>query len=142
MKRFLWNLLVSLWGGKKLVGISNKSQVHILQDRMRKAGLSHGAETIVNLQGVYVKKSFFGPRIYFCPMEKVRVVENISVSDGRAIPENVNLQNVKVERALVGTNVLYDLENVQLCSNGKIQITGTKNTKWKLHHSTGVNLLR
>jgi len=67
--------------------------------------------------------------MYFCPLQSLRVLEIVAEGDGRNIPAQAKIEGLSVP---VGYKPgLYELENIELTSNGTIQVKATEKTTWK-----------
>lgn len=67
--------------------------------------------------------------MYFCPMQTLQVLEVIAEGDGGNIPAEVKLEGLNIPST--SRSGLYDLKNVEVTSNGSIQVRETRDTKWE-----------
>src|SRR5262245_16169338 len=112
------------------VAITSYSQPHVLQQKMREEKLTHGQTVMANLSPVRLENSFGGMVMYFCPLKTIQVISTSSDGDGGEIPRHAIVEGLKVNEKL--TPGFYSLKNVQLTSNGTMQVTATKETKWEM----------
>lgn len=112
------------------VAITSYSQPHVLQQRMREEKLTHGETVMAILSPVRLENSFGGMVMYFCPLKTIEVMSTSSQGDGGEIPRLAIVEGLKVKKDL--TPGLYTLKNVQLSSNGTMQVIATKETSWEL----------
>lgn len=112
------------------VTVTAFSQPHVLQSRMEKEKMSHGESVRANLSPVRLEMSRDSVVMYFCPMEKLVVLEVMSEGDGDSIPAEAKLEGLTVPSHFKPG--LYELENIELSSNGVIQVKATEKTVWKV----------
>ena len=111
------------------VTLTSFSQPHVLQSRMQEEQMSHGGTVKANLSPVRVDMDHGAVVMYFCPMQSLQVVEVIADGDGGNIPAEVKIEGLDIP---VGCRSgLYDLKNVEVTSNGSIQVKRTGETKWE-----------
>jgi hypothetical protein len=135
----IYAALEDLFGGKTYepsvettsspVTITSFSQPHVLQTRMKEEKLSHGGTVKANLSPVRLDMDHGEVVLYFCPMKTLEVLEVIAEGDGDGIP-----MQAKVEGLRVPVNYksgFYDLRNIELTSNGTIQVKATDKTTWE-----------
>ncbi len=67
--------------------------------------------------------------MYFCPMQSLTVLEVIAEGDGGNIPASVKLEWLSIPSHCRSGR--YDLKNVEVTSNGSIQVRETRDTKWE-----------
>ncbi|HEY0609974.1 MAG TPA: hypothetical protein VGD35_09965, partial [Chitinophaga sp.] len=67
--------------------------------------------------------------MYFCPMKKLEILDVISEGDGNNIPANVKIEGLSIPSDFKAG--FYELENIELTSNGTIQVKATERTSWK-----------
>jgi hypothetical protein len=111
------------------VTLTSFSQPHVLQSRMKEEQLSHGGTVKANLSPVRVDMDHGAVVMYFCPMQSLQVLEVISAGDGGNIPGEVKVEGLNIPAA--SRSGLYELQNVEVTSNGSIQVKQTENTKWE-----------
>ncbi|HJS54747.1 MAG TPA: hypothetical protein VJ765_09395 [Chitinophagaceae bacterium] len=112
------------------VTITSYSQPHVLQQRMREEKLTHGETVMANLSPVRLENSFGNIVMYFCPLKTIEVLSTSVIGDGGEIPRQAVVEGLKVRKNL--TPGLYTLKNVQLSSNGCMQVLATRGTEWEL----------
>jgi len=116
------------------VTITSFSQPHVLQTRMKEEKLSHGGTVKANLSPVRLEMNHGSVIMYFCPMKSLQVLEIVAEGDGGNIPVQAKIEGLSVP---VGYKPgLYELENIELTSNGTIQVKATEKTTWKYLKST------
>ena len=115
---------------KQPVTVTSYSQAHVLQQKMREEKLTHGGVVVANLSPVRLESSFGGMIMYFCPLRTIEVLSTSTSGDGGEIPMHAVVEGLKVNRNL--TPGLYTLKNVQLSSNGSIQVVATNETSWEM----------
>lgn len=111
------------------VTLTSFSQPHVLQTRMKEERLSHGGTVKANLSPVRLDMDHGAVVMYFCPMQSLQVLEVVSEGDGSNIPAQVKIGGLTIPSDC--KSGLYDLKNVELTSNGTIQVKETENTKWE-----------
>ena len=112
------------------VSITAYSQPHVLQQKMKEERMTHGQTVMANLSPVRLENSFDGMVMYFCPLKTIRVISTSADGDGGEIPRHAIVEGLKVNEKL--TPGFYTLKNVQLSSNGTMQVIATKETKWEM----------
>lgn len=110
------------------------SQPHVLHTRMKEEKMSHGATVLAKLSPVRLEMNHGGVVMYFCPMEKLEILEVMSEGDGKSIPIEAKVEGLNVPSHFKPG--LYELENVELTSNGAIQVKATAKTAWKAVEKT------
>jgi hypothetical protein len=138
MKKEASSLFSNLFGTKsspktssetKPVIITSLSQPHVLQQKMQQERLSHGETVTVNLSPVRVESHLGKIIMYFCPMEKLQVLNTITEGDGGSIPPQAIVEGLTIPANLKAG--YYNLKNVQLTSNGTMQVRSTGETTWE-----------
>jgi hypothetical protein len=112
------------------VTVTSFSQPHVLQTRMKEEKMSHGGTVTANLSPVRLDMGRDGVVMYFCPMKSVRILEVIAEGDGNNIPAQARIEGLSVPADY--SSGLYELENIELTSNGTILVKATENTRWNL----------
>jgi hypothetical protein len=139
MKKKTTSLFGDLFGakGKKVaekevattpVVITSYSQSHVLQHRMKEEKLTHGQRVIANISPVRLESNFGKMVMYFCPLQSIAVTKTITAGDGGSIPSEAILENVKVPQGFKPG--LYEMKNVELFSNGHMQVIAGKKTEF------------
>lgn len=106
------------------------SQPHVLRHRMQEEQMTHGETVTANISPVRLERTFYNDAIlYFCPLQKIEIVNTITAGDGGRLPEQANVEGLSVPHdSLPG---LYKVCNVEITSNGTMQVKATSNTKWE-----------
>ena len=136
----LYTAFEGLFGGGKVydpsvqpqsspVTITSSSQPYVLQSRMKEEKLSHGGTVMANLSPVRLDMDHGEVVMYFCPMKALQVLEVIAEGDGHGIPMQAKIEGLSVPS--IYKSGLYDLKNVELTSNGTIQVKATEKTTWE-----------
>jgi hypothetical protein len=111
---------------KQQVVLTSYSQHHVLQQRMREERLTHGERVTANIAPIRLESNFGKMVMYFCPLQCIEVTERISAGDGGSIPAEAILEGFEIPKNLHPG--LYELKNVELYSNGKMQVIANENT--------------
>lgn len=111
------------------VTVTAYSQPHVLQTRMKEEKMSHGGSVTANLSPIRLDMDKGNVVMYFCPMKKLEILEVISEGDGNNIPANVKIEGLSIQSDFKAG--FYELENIELTSNGTIQVKATERTTWK-----------
>lgn len=133
MKKEHISLFANLWAKKEPesprstpVVITSYSQPHVLQQRMKEEKLSHGDRVKADLNLVRFEANFGKFVMYFCPMQNIEIREEIEIGDGGSLPEEATLHNVNVPVGF--KSGLYNIKNVELFSNGTLQVIAGEDT--------------
>src|ERR1700730_3990029 len=111
------------------VTITSFSQPHVLQNRMKEEKLSHGGTVTANLSPVRLDMDHGEVVMYVCPMQTLQVLKVIAEGDGNSIPMQAKIEGLSVPSDY--KSGFYSLKNVELTSNGTIQVKATKKTTWE-----------
>lgn len=111
------------------VVITSYSQPHVLQQRMKEEKLTHGDRVTANLSPVRLESNFGKMIMYFCPMQGIEVTNHIEKGDGLSIPPEAIIEGIVVPANFKPG--LYILKNVELYSNGTMQVLATANTAFE-----------
>ena len=111
------------------VTITSSSQPYVLQTRMKEEKMSHGGTVKASLSPVRLDMEHNGVVMYFCPMKSVQILEVVAEGDGNGIPAQAKIEGLSVPADY--KSGLYELENIELTSNGTILVKATKKTRWK-----------
>lgn len=136
----LYTAFEGLFGGGKIydpstqpqsspVTITSFSQPNVLHTRMKEEKLSHGGTVMANLSPVRLDMDHGDVVMYFCPMKTLEVLKVIAEGDGNNIPLQAKIEGLSVPS--IYKSGLYDLKNVELTSNGTIQVKATEKTTWE-----------
>jgi hypothetical protein len=112
------------------VVLTPSSQPHVLRQRMEEERLSHGETVLANISPVRLDRSFRNEAVlYFCPMKKIEVLEITAAGDGGSLPADATLEGFMVPNDC--KSGFYRLRNVQITSNGTMQVKATSQTTWE-----------
>jgi hypothetical protein len=111
------------------VTITSFSQPYVLQSRMKEEKLSHGGTVMANLSPVRLDMDHGEVVMYFCPMKVLQVLNVLAEGDGGNIPAHAKIEGLSVPS--IYKSGLYDLKNVEVTSNGTIQVRATEATTWE-----------
>lgn len=133
MNREQKSLFSNLFGFKKEkpatpVVLTGYSQPHVLQQRMKEANLTHGDRVLAKVGPVRLESNFGKMVLYFCAADKVKVSLVVEPGDGGSLPEEATVHNLSVPDNFKPG--LYELENVELFSNGTLQVISRPETKF------------
>ena len=95
--------------------------------------MSHGGTVKATLSPVRLDMDHGGVVMYFCPMRTLHIHETLSEGDGGLIPAEAKIEGFRVPADF--KSGLYELENIELTSNGAIQVKATEKTSWKFLES-------
>jgi hypothetical protein len=125
--------------------VTSYSQPHVLEQRMRERGMTHGTKTLVDINEIRVEKrqipNMQGKKetqnvIFFCPLmlHGIKIHEKLAEGDGNPIPHDVVFNGITgpIPESEQRNSFIVSLKNVILDSNGSISITATPETKWEL----------
>jgi hypothetical protein len=140
MKREGVHLFANLFGAKGNVEkpetssdteviTTSSAQPHVLREKMREKELSHGETVKASISPVRLESAFGKMHLYFCPMQTLDVHEKITPGDGGEIPPKVVVEGLTIPSGQ--KSGLYTLKNVQLSSNGTIQVIANASTTWE-----------
>lgn len=105
------------------------SQSHVLQVRMHEQGLTHGDRVTADLNPVRLEPAPNGEMVmYFCPMQDITVKQLLERGDGGRLPDDATIVGITAPKNIVPG--LYNLKNVQLYSNGTMQVIATAETEF------------
>lgn len=99
---------------------TSSSQPERLKDAMRTAGMQHGDTVRANIRRVVADQPLRFGRVEmrFCPMEpQLEILEVVSIGDSLPLPNRVKVKGVELPKF-----GYYDLENVIVTSNGRMQV--------------------
>jgi len=112
------------------VVITSYSQPHVLQQRMKEEKLTHGETVTANISPVRLENAYGKMVMYFCPMQTIEILKHTTPGDGGNIPIQATVEGLAVPDTQKPG--LYTLKNVQLTSNGTIQVLATAKTAWEV----------
>jgi len=96
---------------------------------MKEEKMSHGETVRATLSPVRLEMSPGSVVMYFCPMRNLHILETVMPGDGNSIPAQAKVEGLQVPADYKPG--FYELENVELTSNGTIQVKATEKTSWK-----------
>lgn len=112
------------------VRITSYSQPHVLRQRMQEEQMTHGETVTANISPVRLERTFTNEAIlYFCPLQKIEVMNTIVAGDGGSLPCEAIIEGLAVPKDYKGG--LYKLCNVEITSNGTMQVKATSQTTWE-----------
>jgi hypothetical protein len=121
------------------VKLSSQPQSGVLLNFMEEAGITHGEEVEANLIGVRInleepedKDKKEQPMLYFCPMDKLVVINKAGTGDGEELPRKVALPEGGLLTSEKLRNGLYNINGVRISSNGQVSIAQTETTTFEL----------
>ena len=110
--------------------LTNSSQPHVLRQKMREKEMTHGETVAAHISPVRVETNFQSEAVlYFCPLKKIEVLKVIAAGDGGSLPPDATLEGMAIGENL--QSGFYKLCNVELTSNGTMQVKATSNTRWE-----------
>ena len=109
--------------------LTNSSQPHVLRQRMREGEMTHGETVAAHISPVRLENFYGEAVLYFCPLKKIEVLKIIAAGDGGSLPPDATLEGMAIPGNL--KSGFYKLYNVELTSNGTMQVKATSNTRWE-----------
>lgn len=109
--------------------LTSYSQPHVLKEKMEEKLMTHGETVTANISPVRLERSFTKAILYFCPLEKIEVLNTITAGDGGFLPSNATIEGLAVPNDYKPG--LYRISNVELTSNGTMQVKATSKTVWE-----------
>ena len=113
----------------KEVFTTSSSQPDVLRERMKEKQLTHGETITANISPVRLEAAWGKMALYFCPMQTLDVGQTITPGDGGDIPSSVIVEGLRLPPGY--KSGLYTIKNVNLSSNGTIQVMATPETVWE-----------
>ena len=138
MKRDGLNIFANLFSSKGSIEKAETSgeifttasaQPHVLREKMKEKQLTHGETVKASISPVRLEAFSGKMALYFCPMERLDIIETITPGDGGDIPFSVMVEGLALPP--MHESGLYTLKNVTLTSNGTIQVMATAETEWE-----------
>jgi hypothetical protein len=112
------------------VVLTSYSQPHVLKQKMQEENMTHGQTVMANISPVRLDRSYRQEAVlYFCPMKKIDVLEITADGDGGSLPQDATIEGFTIPQEY--KSGLYKLCNVQLTSNGTMQVKATSQTTWE-----------
>lgn len=115
--------------GYTSVMLTSYSQSNVLKEKMEERRMTHGETVTANLSPVRLERSFTKAILYFCPLEKMEVLNTITEGDGGFLPSNATIEGLAVPSDYKPG--LYRITNVEITSNGTMQVKATSKTVWE-----------
>lgn len=112
------------------VVITSYSQPHVLQQRMKEEKLAHGDRVKADISPIRLESNFGKMVMYFCPLQTINIREKLVTGDGRNLPPEAIIEGFTLPGNMKPG--LYELKNVELFSNGTMQVIATADTKFEL----------
>jgi len=113
----------------KEVFTTSSAQPHVLREKMKEKELSHGETVKATISPVRLEASWGKMAMYFCPMQTLAIAETLTPGDGGDIPSSVMVEGLRLPPGY--TSGFYTIKNVNLSSNGTIQVIATTETVWE-----------
>ena len=112
------------------VRITSYSQPHVLRQRMQEEKMTHGETVTAHISPVRLERTFRNDAVlYFCPLQKIEVLNKLTAGDGGHLPAEAILEGFAVPHDYKPG--LYKICNVEITSNGTMQVKATSNTTWE-----------
>jgi hypothetical protein len=106
------------------------SQPHVLRQRMQEENMTHGETITATISPVRLERNYRNEAVlYFCPMDKIEVLRKTTEGDGGNLPVNATIKGLAVPEDY--HSGLYRLCNVEVTSNGTMQVKATSKTIWE-----------
>lgn len=109
--------------------ITSYSQPHVLRQKMEEEQMTHGETVTAHLSPVRLERSFTKAILYFCPMKKIEVQKTIAAGDGGRLPSEATIEGLSIPKDYKAG--LYRICNVEITSNGTMQVKATSRTTWE-----------
>ena len=108
----------------------SSSQPHVLKQRMHEEQMTHGETVAAHISPVRLERTLYNEAIlYFCPLKKIEVLNTVAAGDGGSLPSDATLEGISIPGDL--KSGLYKICNVELTSNGTMQVKATGSTTWE-----------
>jgi hypothetical protein len=109
--------------------LTSYSQPHVLRQKMEDEKMTHGETITAHISPVRLERSFSKAILYFCPMKKIEVLNTIADGDGGRLPSEATIEGLSIPTDYKPG--LYKICNVEITSNGTMQVKATSRTKWE-----------
>ena len=109
--------------------LTSYSQPHVLRQKMEEEQMTHGETVMANISPVRLERSFSKAILYFCPLRKIEVLNTLSNGDGGHLPSEATIEGLSIPKDYKPG--LYRIRDVEITSNGTMQVKATKHTKWE-----------
>jgi hypothetical protein len=112
------------------VRITSYSQPHVLRQRMQEEKMTHGETITGHISPVRLERTFHNDVVlYFCPLQKIEILNKLAAGDGGQLPAEATLHGFSVPDDYKPG--LYKVCNVEITSNGTMQVRATSLTTWE-----------
>jgi len=106
------------------------SQPHVLRQRMEEERMTHGETVTAHISPVRLERTFRNEAVlYFCPLQKIEVLNTLTSGDGGSLPCEAIIEGLSFPKEYKGG--LYKICNVEITSNGTMQVKATSRTTWE-----------
>lgn len=110
--------------------LTSYSQPHVLRHRMQEENMTHGETVTATISPVRLERNYQNEAVlYFCPMKKIEILQVTAEGDGGSLPAHATIQGLSVPENY--KSGLYHLCNVEVTSNGSMQVKATSQTVWE-----------
>jgi len=112
------------------VMLTSASQPHVLKQRMEEEKMTHGQTITADIAPVRLERIYKNEAVlYFCPMKKISVLQVKAAGDGGQLPSAATLDGFSLTPEY--KSGLYRIRNVEITSNGTMQVRATSETTWE-----------
>jgi len=109
--------------------LTSYSQPHVLKQKMEEEKMTHGQTITGHISPVRLERSFSKAILYFCPMKKIEVLSTLAGGDGGRLPSEATIEGLSIPKDYKPG--LYKICNVEVTSNGTMQVKATSRTRWE-----------
>ena len=96
---------------------------------MEEEQMTHGKTVTANISPVRLERSFTTTILYFCPLKQIEVLNTIADGDGGRLPSEATIEGLTIPKDYKPG--LYKICNIEITSNGTLQVKATNNTTWE-----------
>jgi hypothetical protein len=97
---------------------------------MQEEQMTHGETITAHISPVRLERTFYNDAVlYFCPLQKIEILNTIIAGDGGALPPDAMLEGFSIPHDYKPG--LYKICNVEITSNGTMQVKATSDTTWE-----------
>jgi len=112
------------------VVLTSSSQPYVLRQKMQEENMTHGETVTANISPIRLDRSYRSEAVlYFCPLKKIEVLETTATGDGGSLPSEATLEGFAIPQDY--KSGFYRLRNVEITSNGTMQVKATNQTTWE-----------
>jgi hypothetical protein len=112
------------------VKLTSYSQPHVLRQRMQEEQMTHGETITAHISPVRLERTFYNDAVlYFCPLQKIEILNKIAAGDGGVLPPDATIEGLYIPHD--SKPGLYNICNVEITSNGTMQVKATSDTTWE-----------